>query len=51
MQAFEFNVCYDPTTEKMYIVDSEERIVYFAEDEEMIFDCLKDYIENFTDPD
>lgn len=51
MQAFEFNVRYDPTTERLCIVDLEERIVYFAEDEEMILDCLRDYIENFTDPD
>ena len=53
MQAFEFNVCYDPATQILYIVDPEEghRIRYFAEDEEMIFSCLKDYIENFVDPD
>lgn len=51
MQAFEFNVCYDPATEILYIVDQEEehRARYFAEDEEMILDCLKDYIENFAD--
>ena len=53
MQAFEFNVRYDPTAEILYIVDPEERhrIRFFAEDEEMILDCLKDYIENFADPD
>lgn len=53
MQAFEFNVRYDPTTEILYIIDPEEghRIRYFAENEEMIFSYLKDYIENFVDPD